>query len=31
MAGAFVAVADDATAFHWNPAGTVKQGGACSR
>jgi hypothetical protein len=26
MAGAFVAVADDATAFHWNPAGTVKGG-----
>lgn len=24
MGGAFVAVADDASAFHWNPAGTVK-------
>lgn len=24
MAGAFVAVANDGTAFHWNPAGTVK-------
>ena len=24
MAGAFVAVADDASAFHWNPAGAVK-------
>jgi hypothetical protein len=26
MAGAFVAVADDASAFHWNPAGTPKGG-----
>jgi hypothetical protein len=26
MAGAFVAVADDASAFHWNPAGTLKSG-----
>jgi F plasmid transfer operon, TraF, protein len=24
MGGAFVAVADDASAFHWNPAGTMK-------
>lgn len=24
MAGAFVAVADDPSAYHWNPAGTVK-------
>lgn len=30
MAGAFVAVADDASAFHWNPAGTVKGGSPIS-
>ena len=26
MGGAFVAVADDATAVHWNPAGLVHGG-----